>query len=51
MEREIRKEAKRKFIQLRNIKEGIRAYLPNGIDTVTFSSWEETREFIFNYGG
>lgn len=51
MEKEARELAKTKFIYLRNIKAGVRAYLPNGIDKVTFSNWYEAYNFIKSYKG
>jgi hypothetical protein len=48
-EKQIRKVAKSKFIKLRNISDGVRAYLPNGIDTVTFKDLEEAYNFVLKY--
>jgi hypothetical protein len=47
-EKQTRKIAKSKCIYLRNISSGVRAYLPNGVDKITFNDWEEAYNFIID---
>jgi hypothetical protein len=51
MEKQARKIGKSKFIRLRNIVGGVRAYLPNGVDKVTFENWKEAYNFVDRYTG
>lgn len=45
----VRRKARKRFIMIRNIKDGVRVYLPDGITKITFQNWFEVDEFLAKY--
>ena len=44
----VRRKARKRFIMIRNIKDGVRVYLPDGITKITFQNWFEVDEFLIS---